>query len=277
VHGLTGSVVGTTDTQALSNKDLTAGSNSFPTTLATLTGAQTLTNKTIALGSNTVSGTLAQFSTAVTDDDVCGTTAFNAHTGATVAHGATGAVVGTTNTQTLTNKTLTSPTINTPTITSPSIDTLAGVTGVGQQRYIRKTVTESVTSSTVLQNDDALTFTVAANAEYALSLFLFYDGATGLSNGISTALALPAGATVSGGKLTQTTPTSAFVVSAGSGTPIFTGDTSGPGTTWGVRLDFSVVVAGTSGSVTLQWAQETSNATATRVLAGSWATITRVA
>jgi hypothetical protein len=39
------------------------------------------------------------------------------HTSATEAHGATGAVVGTTNTQTLTNKTLTSPVITTPSIT----------------------------------------------------------------------------------------------------------------------------------------------------------------
>jgi hypothetical protein len=39
------------------------------------------------------------------------------HTSATEAHGATGAVVGTTNTQTLTNKTLTSPVITTPAIT----------------------------------------------------------------------------------------------------------------------------------------------------------------
>jgi hypothetical protein len=48
--------VGTTNTQTLTNKDLTSGTNTFPTTLATLTGTQTLTNKTIAAGSNTISG-----------------------------------------------------------------------------------------------------------------------------------------------------------------------------------------------------------------------------
>jgi hypothetical protein len=42
----------------------------------------------------------------------------NNHIEATTGHGATGAVVGTTNTQTLTNKTLTSPVITTPTISS---------------------------------------------------------------------------------------------------------------------------------------------------------------
>jgi hypothetical protein len=33
--------------QTLSNKDLTSGTNTFPTSLATLTGTQTLTNKTL--------------------------------------------------------------------------------------------------------------------------------------------------------------------------------------------------------------------------------------
>jgi hypothetical protein len=45
-----------TGSQALTNKDLTSGTNTFPTSLATLTGTQTLTNKTIAAGSNTITG-----------------------------------------------------------------------------------------------------------------------------------------------------------------------------------------------------------------------------
>lgn len=53
--------------------------------------------------------THAQIDTAVS--------ASTSHIAATTAHGATGAVVGTTNTQTLTNKTLTSPSLTTPTVT----------------------------------------------------------------------------------------------------------------------------------------------------------------
>jgi len=48
VHGVTGAIVGNTDAQVLTNKDLTSGTNTFPTSLATLTGSQTLTNKTVA-------------------------------------------------------------------------------------------------------------------------------------------------------------------------------------------------------------------------------------
>jgi hypothetical protein len=76
-----GTIVGTSDTQTLTNKTLTSpvissvsnsGTITFPTSTDTLVGratTDTLSNKSISLGSNTVTGTTAQFNAALTDND----------------------------------------------------------------------------------------------------------------------------------------------------------------------------------------------------------------
>jgi hypothetical protein len=83
VHGIV-TPVGTTETQVLTNKDLSSATNTLSTSVVTLTGTQTLTNKDLSSSTNTLSTS----------------------------------VVTLTGSQTLTNKTLTSPVITTPTVAS---------------------------------------------------------------------------------------------------------------------------------------------------------------
>ena len=59
-----------------------------------------------------------------TSREVAGTTA--THAALTTTHGVAGTIVGTTDTQTLTNKTLTSPTLTSPTLVTPNIGVASG-------------------------------------------------------------------------------------------------------------------------------------------------------
>lgn len=111
-----------TSTNTVTNKDLSSGTNTFPSTLVTTTGTQTITNKTIDSDNNTI--------TNIVNADIKASAAIDAskiadgsvsNTEFEKLDGISGDIVGTTDTQTLTNKDLSSSTNTFPSSLTPLI------------------------------------------------------------------------------------------------------------------------------------------------------------
>lgn len=158
--------------------------------------------------------------------------------------------------------------------------------GVPNVAKVRKSANESVTSSTTLQNDDHLLFTVTAGATYLFSAVLYVDSPTSGANGdIAVGFSFPSGTF----NFTGTGPNNADLTAGSSSNGEFiarmgalTGTTTIPfavsqtnGVVIGVQIagDF---VATANGTVRMMWAQNSSSSAATRVLAGSWIRAERV-
>jgi hypothetical protein len=93
-------------------------------------------------------------------NDKASSTDLTTHTGSTEAHGATGAVVGTTNSQTLTNKTLTSPIVSGLTLSDSSI-VFEGATADANETTI--TVTDPTADRTITLPDATGTVALTNN------------------------------------------------------------------------------------------------------------------
>lgn len=145
-------------------------------------------------------------------------------------------------------------------------------------RYVQKSADESVTSSTTLQNDDHLMLASIPVGTWEITGEIFHTGTSASAADIKLAFAFPTGTiSWSGISLLEawgsgvgaadvaalgvvnvaSSPTAAFAFGAVSSQTI------------PIHIKGHLVNSAT-GTLQLQWAQNTSNATATTVKQGSW-------
>jgi len=143
-----------------------------------------------------------------------------------------------------------------------------------------KAADESVTSSTTLQNDDDIALSVAASATYRLAAYFIYEGGTLGSSDMKIGWTFPSGLTMAYGHIGMTTAgavneASVATSSDQTNSPAFGSD--GAGQNRAAYLFGMVFVSTTAGTLQLQWAQNTSSGTATKMKKGSWVELQRVA
>lgn len=152
--------------------------------------------------------------------------------------------------------------------------------------FVRKTADESVTSSTTLQNDDHLLYTIDATGTYLFDAWLFANSAADNAGDIKYGFSFPTGTVIFGGVGLVDTVTTG---SSGSDQAIaFTTPTSGSSAisyaTSNLSAGFAtmvyvhgILIATATGTLRLVWAQNSSNASATTLKSGSHMLVRQVA
>lgn len=130
----------------------------------------------------------------------------------------------------------------------------------------RKTADESVAASTTLQDDDHLTFPIAANETWVCEWTL--HTAFVAAAGIKVAVNGPSGATI---RTSASITPNGIVPAFGSTTTLGAAIALAPALADGgiVKVHATITASSTPGTVALRFAQNTSDAGNTTVLAGS--------
>lgn len=158
----------------------------------------------------------------------------------------------------------------------------AAMLNATQGDVIVKTVATSRTSTTTVTDDPDLTTTLDANATYLVEIFAHVVSAT--TPEFKTQWTVPSGATgnrTAFGPGSSATDTDVDNVSVHAGVHAFTtavayGNRTSTSNQISV-IETAIVTTTSSGTCALQWAQATSNATASQVAAGSSMRVKRVA
>lgn len=130
---------------------------------------------------------------------------------------------------------------------------------------VRKTSDETVNNSAALQNDDDLLMALAANEVWAFEAYLIYT--TPATPDIKFAFTVPAGATLQWGTVAYDSAGVLVQVDvSASGTSKDFVD----GTSYSIFIQGVVLNGANAGNLQLQWAQNTMNASNTKVLTGSY-------
>lgn len=137
-----------------------------------------------------------------------------------------------------------------------------------------KTGNQSVTSSTTFVNDTALVVSCAASASYAWWSAVAFEAASG--GDMKFQWTIPAGASIAGTLLYRTmTPGDSVHTLLSASNPVQTPG-SGAGVGLGLTAFGTLIMGSTAGNLQFQWAQNTSNSTATIVRTGSVLIATRI-
>lgn len=346
VHGLTGSIVGTSDSQTLSNKTLTSPTINAGALSGTFTGTPTLSGAYISTGNPVFNGTLQSTQSAASNVSLGAIVTadtfdrYRLQAGGRMEWGPGNAardsilfrdaanVLGTTDTLLRAYRTAAvSPILSglqtgdatarwyteaggkhwwgngtaavdtnlyrsgVGVLTTDTALTVGGsltVTGIGAELHARKTADTNVANTTVTQ-DPHLVVAVPANSTWEMVGCLFYTSAV-ITGDINYQFTGPAGAagfhtTVGPSTVVNTDPPNEAVGASQSGNRTIA-TAIGSGRSYGVPVASSVFglevkgmfeIAGTAGNISVDWAEQTANATATTMKIYSWFRLTRVA